>query len=163
VVDNFNRDVTVMDFPTIICVTEKPIDQDSFVAGITLPTAGAAVVFSGIVRSQDDHGAGKVVRFLDYEAYLPMAEEKLRQVATEIREKWGLIQGIAIVQRLGHIEAGSTSTLIACTAAHRDSGVFDAVRYGIDRVKEIVPVWKKEIGEDGEAWVEGHYFPKPGE
>lgn len=152
-----------MEFPTIICVTEKPIDQDSCVAEITLPTTGAAVVFSGIVRGQDDHEGVKIIHFLDYEAYLPMAEEKLRQVATEIRERWGLIQGITIVQRLGHLEAGSPTTLIACTAAHRDSGVFDAVRYGIDRIKEIVPVWKKEIREDGEAWVEGHYSPKPGE
>ncbi len=152
-----------MAFPTIICVTENPIDQDSLVAEITLPTTGAAVVFTGIVRSQADQEGAKVVHFLDYEAYQPMAEEKLRQVAVEIREKWGLIQGIAIVQRLGHIEAGIPTTLIACSAPHRDSGVFDAVRYGIDRIKEIVPVWKKEIGEDGETWVEGHYSPKPGE
>ena len=130
---------------------------------ITLPSSGAAVVFTGIVRSQDEQGKEKTILSLDYEAYLPMADEKLKQVALEIRERWSQVQGIAIVQRLGRLDAGSPTTLIACTAAHRDSGVFDAVRYGIDRVKEIVPIWKKEIGEDGEAWVVGHYSPRPGE
>jgi molybdopterin synthase catalytic subunit len=69
------------------------------------------------------------------------------------------VEGIAIVQRIGRLEPGSPTVLIACTAAHRDSGVFEAARYGIDRLKEIVPIWKKEFGPTGEAWVEGSYHP----
>jgi molybdopterin synthase catalytic subunit len=92
-----------------------------------------------------------------------MAEAKLAQVAEEIRSRWPVIEGIAIIQRVGRLEAGAATTLVACTAAHRDTGVFEAARYGIDRLKEIVPVWKKEVGPDGQEWVEGHYHPGPGE
>ena len=88
---------------------------------------------------------------------------KMRQVADEIRNKWPIIEGIAIIQRIGRLSPGTPTTVIACTASHRNSGVFDAAKYGIDRLKEIVPVWKKEIGPGGEEWVEGHYHPKPGE
>ena len=83
------------------------------------------------------------------------------QVAEEIRQQWPTVEGIAIVQRIGRLDAGTPTVLIACTAAHRDTGVFEAARYGIDRLKQIVPVWKKEIGPDGEAWVEGDYRPQP--
>ncbi len=92
-----------------------------------------------------------------------MAEAKMRQVADEIRSRWPNVEGIAIVQRIGWLDPGTPTVLIACTAAHRDTGIFDAARYGIDRLKEIVPVWKKEFGPNGESWVEGEYFPKPGE
>lgn len=92
-----------------------------------------------------------------------MAEEKMMQVAEEIRSRWPTVEGIAIVQRVGRLYPRTPTVLIACTAAHRDTGVFDAARYGIDRLKEIVPVWKKEVSPSGEIWVEGDYFPKPGE
>jgi molybdopterin synthase catalytic subunit len=88
-----------------------------------------------------------------------MAEAKMRQVADEIRQRWPSVEGIAIVQRIGILYPGTPTVLIACTAAHRDTGVFEAARYGIDRLKEIVPVWKKEVGPHGETWVEGDYFP----
>jgi molybdopterin synthase catalytic subunit len=90
-----------------------------------------------------------------------MAETKMSQVSNEIRERWPTIEGIAIVQRIGRLDPGTPTVLIACTAAHRDSGVFEAARYGIDRLKEIVPVWKKEVGLLGQTWVEGSYKPKP--
>jgi molybdopterin synthase catalytic subunit len=92
-----------------------------------------------------------------------MAEAKMRQVAEEIRARWPSVEGIAIVQRIGRLEPGTPTVLIACSAAHRDTGVFEAARYGIDRLKEIVPVWKKEVGPSGETWVEGDYFPEPEE
>jgi molybdopterin synthase catalytic subunit len=92
-----------------------------------------------------------------------MAEEKMRQVADEIREKWEAVEGIAIVQRIGTLHPGTPTVLIACTAGHRDTGVFEAARYGIDRLKQIVPIWKKEVGPDGEEWGEGDYIPQPGE
>src|SRR5574341_614154 len=98
---------------------------------------------------------------LTYEAYQPMAEQKLRQVAREIRARFPSVQGIGIVQRIGTLLVGETTILVACSSAHRAAGCFEAARYGIDRVKEIVPVWKKEIGPDRQEWVEGHYLPTP--
>ena len=92
-----------------------------------------------------------------------MAEAKLRQVAGEIRARWPEVQGIAIVQRVGRLYPRTPTVLVACSAAHRDTGVFDAARYAIDRLKEIVPVWKKEVGPQGEAWVAGEYIPKRGD
>jgi molybdopterin synthase catalytic subunit len=88
-----------------------------------------------------------------------MAEVKMRQVADEIQARWPSVEGIAIVQRIGQLEAGTPSIMIVCTAAHRDTGVFEAARYGIDRLKQIVPIWKKEVGSEGEVWIEGDYHP----
>jgi molybdopterin synthase catalytic subunit len=152
-----------MDYPTIITLTETEIDLNALLARITLPTSGASAIFAGVVRGQTARGQAHETTHLDYEAYQPMAEAKMRQVAEEIRQKWPSIEGIAIVQRTGQMVPGTPTTVIACSAAHRDTGVFDAAHYGIDRLKEIVPVWKKEIGPEGEEWVEGHYHPRPGE
>ena len=116
-----------------------------------------------MVRGETKRGDAHETEYLEYEAYVPMAEAKMKQVADEIRERWPVIEGIAIVQRIGKLYPKTPTVLIACTAAHRDTGVFDAARYGIDRLKEIVPVWKKEVGPSGEEWVEGDYIPKPGE
>lgn len=152
-----------MNFPTIISITETDIDLDALLAEITLPTTGAAAMFTGLVRKQTSRGDTHETVYLDYETYQPMAEIKMRQVADEIRQKWPTVEGIVIVQRTGRLYPGILSTLIACTAAHRDTGIFEAARYGIDRLKEIVPIWKKEFGSLGEKWVEGQYHPKPGE
>lgn len=150
-------------YPTIFSVTEDEIDLNDLLAKITLTTTGAAAIFTGMVRGETKRGDAHITDYLEYEAYIPMAEEKMKQVADEIRAKWPIVEGIAIVQRIGKLYPKTPTTLIACTAAHRDTGVFDAARYGIDRLKEIVPVWKKEIGPDGAEWVEGDYIPKPGE
>jgi molybdopterin synthase catalytic subunit len=147
--------------PTLLRVTEDELDFNSLLASIILPTTGAACVFSGMVRGETDGEPRRVTERLEYEAYAPMAEGKLRQVADEIRGRWPSVEGIALVQRIGRLEPGTPTIIVACSAAHRDSGVFEAARYGIDRVKEIVPVWKKEIGPGGESWVEGHYQPGP--
>ncbi len=151
-----------MDFPTFISLTETELDLNTLLTQITLPTTGASAFFIGIVRGQTSH-ANHETEYLDYEAYRPMAESKMRQVADEIRKKWPTIEGIIIVQRIGRLYPGTPTTLIACTSAHRNTGVFEAARYGIDRLKEIVPVWKKEIGSLDEKWIEGHYHPRPGE
>ena len=148
--------------PTILQVDHEPLDLDDLVAKITLPTSGAAAIFTGMVRGVTRRGDPHETVCLEYEAYVPMAEAKMAQVADEIRERWPTVEGIAIVQRIGRLEAGTPTVLIACTAAHRDTGVFEAARYGIDRLKEIVPVWKKEIGPDGEEWVEGRLPAPPG-
>ena len=147
------------DPPTIFAITEEPLDIDQVLAQITLPTSGAACVFTGMVRAVTRREDPHETVFLEYETYQSMAEAKMRQVADEIRQRWPDVEGIAIVQRVGILYPGTPTVLIACTAPHRDTGVFDAARYGIDRLKEIVPVWKKEVGPRGETWVEGDYFP----
>lgn len=147
------------DFPTIYKITETEIDINELVAQISLPTTGAACIFSGMVRAITKRGDPHITKYLEYEAYQPMAEGKMRQVAGEIRNRWPAVEGIAIVQRIGHLDPGTPTVLIACTASHRDTGVFEAARYGIDRLKEIVPIWKKEVTPDGEEWVEGAYHP----
>jgi molybdopterin converting factor subunit 1 len=140
--------------PTVLRVSEDELDFNSLLASI-----GAACVFSGMVRGRTERNGGRETERLEYEAYPGMAEEKMRQVADEIRARWPHVEGIAIVQRVGNLARGTPTVLIACSAAHRDSGVFEAARYGIDRLKEIVPIWKKEVGPDGETWIEGHYTP----
>jgi molybdopterin synthase catalytic subunit len=152
-----------MDFPTIISLTENDFDLNALLAKITLPTTGAVAIFTGVVRAQTSREKIHETDYLDYEAYQPMAEDKMHQVADEIRKKWPSIEGIVIVQRTGRMYPGAPSTIIACSSGHRDTGVFEAARYGIDRLKEIVPIWKKEIGSLGEKWIEGKYRPKPGE
>ncbi len=151
------------DFPMILSITEDELDLNALIAQVTLPSTGAAAVFTGMVRGITERGEAHETLYLEYEAYRPMAEAKLRQVADEIRTRWPSVQGIAIVQRVGRLLPKTPTVLIVCTAAHRDSGVFEAARYGIDRLKEIVPIWKKEISPNGEFWVEGEYIPKPGE
>ncbi len=147
--------------PEVFWLPEEAIDHDEIIAAISTPRAGAVCLFTGLVRGQTEK-AGHLPRTesLEYEAYAPMALAKMRQVAQEIRGKWHKVEGIAIVQRIGKLAIGENTVLIACSAPHRDDGCFEAARYGIDRLKEIVPVWKKEIGRDGQAWVEGSYQPK---
>jgi molybdopterin synthase catalytic subunit len=155
--------MSTTDLPTIFSITEEEINLNDLLARITLPTTGAAAIFTGVVRGVTARDDPHETVFLEYEAYVPMAEAKMKQVAEEIRTKWPSVEGIAIVQRIGKLYPQTPTVLIACTAAHRDTGVFDAARYGIDRLKEIVPIWKKEVGSHGESWVEGEYIPKAGE
>jgi molybdopterin synthase catalytic subunit len=143
-------------FPECFKITDGPIDLNELIAQVTLPSTGAVCTFTGAVRGRS---AERETIRLDYEAYMPMAEAKMRQVAQEIRERWPKIEGISIVQRVGRLQVGEFTVLIAVSAGHRYDGVFEAARYGIDRLKEIVPVWKKEVGSHGEEWIEGHYHP----
>ena len=152
-----------MTFTTIFSITESEIDLNELLGQITFPSTGAAAIFTGMVRGVTSRDDPHETVYLEYEAYVPMAESKMKQVAQEIRERWPAVEGIAIVQRIGRLYPKTPTVLIACSAAHRDTGIFEAARYGIDRLKEIVPIWKKEIGQDGEEWVEGDYIPKPGE
>ena len=150
--------------PTIISITQNELDLNLLLSEITFTSTGAACFFTGMVRGEtrkEDYPAQ--TEYLEYEAYIPMAESKMKQVADEIRVRWPTVEGIAIIQRVGRLFPMTPTVLIACTAHHRDTGVFEAARYGIDRLKEIVPIWKKEIGPDGAAWVEGEYMPGPGE
>jgi len=146
--------------PEIYRLPEEPIDHDEIISAITTSKTGAVCLFSGMVRGKTNKdGHIPETEYLEYEAYKPMAIAKMKQVAQEIRERWNKVEGIAIAQRIGRLEVGQNTVLIACSSPHRDDGCFEAARYGIDRLKEIVPVWKKEIGTDGEAWIEGDYKP----
>lgn len=149
--------------PAIFAITEDELDLNDILAKITLPSTGAACFFSGMVRGDTERGDPHQTEYLEYQAYPEMAEAKMQQVADEIRHKWPAVEGIAIIQRIGTLMPGTPTVLIACSASHRDVGAFEAARYGIDRLKEIVPVWKKEVRPDGSEWVEGKYIPKPGE
>lgn len=146
---------------TIFSITEDELDLNAILAQITLPSTGAACFFSGMVRGVTERDEAHTTQHLVYEAYVPMAEAKMKQVAAEIRQRWPDVEGIAVVQRIGKLMPGTPTVLIACSAAHRDTGVFEAARYGIDRLKEIVPIWKKEVSAQGEIWVEGKYIPGP--
>jgi molybdopterin synthase catalytic subunit len=149
--------------PTTFTITKNDLDINRLLEEITLPTTGAACIFTGMVRALTRRGERYVTAHLEYDAYKPMAEAKMLQVADEIRDRWPDVEGIAIVQRIGLLHPGTPTVFIACTAAHRDTGVFEAARYGIDRLKEIVPIWKKEVGPDGQSWVEGSYTPSKGD
>jgi molybdopterin synthase catalytic subunit len=107
-------------------------------------------VFEGIVRN---HSGGRSTLYLEYEAYEVMAIAKMREIGAEMREKFA-IRRFAMIHRLGRLEIGETSVLIAVSSAHR-AAAFDACRFGIDTLKRNVPIWKKEFFRDGAVWAEG--------
>jgi molybdopterin synthase catalytic subunit len=149
-------------YPTYFEVSEEPLDVQAILDRLTEPEVGAIVFFHGVVRGETDReGLPDQTLYLEYEAYREMADAKMGQIAREIWEKWPLVRGVAIVQRIGKLNVGQTTTFVACAAGHRDQGAFEAARYGIDRLKEIVPIWKKEVGADRSLWVEGDYRPTP--
>ncbi|MCC6601663.1 MAG: molybdenum cofactor biosynthesis protein MoaE [Anaerolineae bacterium] len=146
--------------PTHFAVTTEPFDIAAIHASLGGSDIGAIASFTGFVRGQTQRdGLPPETSYLEYEAYSEMAELKMAQIAREIWQKWPLVKGVAIVQRIGRLDIGQHTTFVACASGHRDQGIFDAARYGIDRLKEIVPVWKKEVGEDQSIWVEGDYRP----
>jgi molybdopterin converting factor subunit 1 len=130
-------------------VVDCPLSPDAVAAEVDDPGAGGIVMFSGVVRNQTD---GRPVKFLEYEAHAAMAEAKLREIGAAIRARWDGVRRIAMLHRIGRLEIGESSVLIAVSAAHRGDA-FDACRYAIDTLKRTVPVWKKEHFEDGEVWV----------
>lgn len=147
------------DFPTITLITENELDLNDLVNQIVSSSDGAVAMFTGLVRGITRRDDPHETEYLEYEAYQPMAEAMMQRVADEIRSRWDTIEGIAIVQRIGRLYPCTPTVFIACASAHRDTGVFEAARYGIDRLKQIVPVWKKEVGPNSQEWVEGHHFP----
>lgn len=129
-------------------ITRQTISADEVIARLADPAIGAVATFVGVVRGETE---GREVRYLEYEAYPEMAEQTLRQLGGEVRTRWPTIREVAIVHRVGRLEIGETAVVIALSAAHRQE-VFDALRYAIDRLKEIVPIWKKEVWADGAEW-----------
>jgi len=134
-------------------ITTEDIFTDDVVARLNDPAVGAVVTFVGVVRGTTND---REVRYLEYEAYPEMAEEQLRRIGEEIRERWETIREVAIIHRVGRLEIGEIIVVIALSAAHR-AETFDALHYAIDRLKEIAPIWKKEVWENGAKWrSEGH-------
>ena len=131
-------------------ITRKPLDLGAFIERVAFPGAGAIVTFSGVVR---DNARGRSVKYLTYEAYAPMAEQSLRDILAEMRERWAEARG-AIGHRIGKLGIGEASLVIAVAAPHR-AEAYAASRYAIERIKAILPVWKKEFAGDGASWVEG--------
>jgi molybdopterin converting factor subunit 1 len=140
----------------VLRVTFDPVSLDEVVRAVVQPRTGAVATFVGVVRAVS---GGKEVAYLEYEAYHEMAVAKMRQIADEVRARWPDIVDIAIVQRIGRLGVGDVAVAIAVSSGHRDQGCFEACRYAIDRLKQIVPIWKKEVGPGGEEWVEGDYLP----
>jgi MoaE-MoaD fusion protein len=134
----------------VFLLVREPINIKEITDSFQKPEDGAVVVFEGIVRN---HSNDKAVRFLEYDAYESMALKKLEEVGSLAKGKFQ-IRDIAIVHRLGHMEIGECSTAIVVASAHRGPA-FEACRFAIDTIKQIVPIWKKEFFEDGEVWVEG--------
>ncbi|MCS7080652.1 MAG: molybdenum cofactor biosynthesis protein MoaE [Chloracidobacterium sp.] len=135
----------------IIALTYEPIDTAGIVRRLIRPSVGAVVTFEGVVR---DNLHGRRTLYLDYEAYEPMALKMLWRIAAEARDKYPDLDRLALVHRLGRLQLSDTSVLVAATSPHRATA-FDACRFGIDRIKTLVPIWKHEFFEDGDVWVEG--------
>jgi len=130
-------------------VVQRPLSADALAAAVDDPGAGGIALFSGVVRNET---GGRPVKFLEYEAYAPMAEAKMREIGGDVRQRWPSVKRVAMQHRIGRLEIGESSVLIAVSAAHRQEA-FEACKYAIDTLKKIVPVWKKEHFEDGEVWV----------
>ncbi|MFT4621611.1 MAG: molybdopterin synthase catalytic subunit [Myxococcota bacterium] len=131
----------------MFALATSPIDVQAVRAAVTTPTAGAVLVFHGVTRDNFD---GRVVVELAYEAYAPMAVAELERIGAEVSERWPGAR-TAIVHRLGVVPVTEASVVIAVSTPHR-AECYEASRYAIDRLKDRVPIWKKEIYRDGSAW-----------
>jgi len=132
-------------------ITRAPLSEERLVRFVTTPASGGVVVFSGIVR---DHHEGRAVERIDYEAAEPLARAKLAEIAEEALAD-ERIHRVAAAHRLGRLEVGEASVVVAASAAHR-AEAFEAARRLIDRIKEVLPVWKREHFADGSVeWAPG--------
>lgn len=134
----------------MVGIVRIPIDVGKVIDAISMPGTGGIDVFIGTVR---DHSQGKRVSQIEYSAYVPMAEKLMGEIESEVRRTW-TVGEIALVHRIGILKVGEISVVAAVSATHRKEA-FEACRYAIDRVKSVVPIWKKEYYDEGPAWVTG--------
>ena len=134
-----------------IKVESTPLSEQACMDYVADDAAGGTTIFIGTVRNQTK---GKRVQRLEFEAYIPMAEKEMRKIAEAVEEKWNALK-IAIHHRVGILQVGEIPVIIAVSTPHRKAA-FEACEYAIDTLKETVPIWKKEIFEDGEEWVSAH-------
>jgi molybdopterin converting factor subunit 1 len=132
------------------CITRQPIPTDLLARQLKAPADGAVVIFEGVVR---DHSHGRRTLYLEYEAYEPMAIRKMEEIGREAKRQFA-VDSLGMIHRVGRLEIGETSVAVIVAAAHRRAA-FEACQYAIDRLKQIVPIWKKEYFEDGAVWAEG--------
>ena len=132
----------------MIEISVGPLDPEQITARVRRSVNGAVVTFLGTTR---DHTEGRNVLHLEYEAYRPMADNKLAEIEAEIRQRWG-IEDVAIAHRLGRLEIEEISLVVAVASPHRGQA-FAACQYAVDRIKQTAPIWKKEYFEGGEVWV----------
>jgi len=130
-------------------ITDAPLELASLLREVERPEAGGIATFTGVVRN---NSRGRSVLYLEYDAYRPMAEKKLREIAEQVEQSWDC--RIAIRHRLGRLEIGEASVMIAVSSPHR-AAAFEACRHAIDTLKVTVPIWKREVWEGGEVWIEG--------
>lgn len=133
-----------------VAVTSEPLNSGALLALVGAQGDGAVVTFAGLVR---DHNQGRRVRFLEYDAYEPLAVRALQRIVAEAAELWPSTH-VAAHHRIGRLQIGEASIVIAAASAHRGDA-FAACRYTIERVKQIVPIWKREHFDGGEVWLEG--------
>jgi molybdopterin synthase catalytic subunit len=140
----------------LVRIVDGPIDEAEPARFVEKPGNGAVIVFRGIVR---DRHSGRAVARIDYHAYREMAEAELRRVAAEAVERFG-VPDLAVVHRIGRVEVGEASLVVAIGSPHRRPA-FEAALHLVDELKKRVPIWKKEFGPDGDFWVEGIRPPEP--
>ena len=132
----------------MVKLTSEVLAAEPLIKRVSSAASGAVAVFVGVAR---EFSEGRRVVFLQYEAYQEMAERKMGEIVAEIKQKW-TVNDVAMVHRVGVLQIGESSIVIAVSAAHRRDALA-ACQYAIERVKEIVPIWKKEVFEDGSRWV----------
>ena len=132
----------------MIKITNEPLNPEEITAQVRRDSNGAVITFLGTTR---DFSEGRNVEYLEYEAYQPMAENMLQQIADELREKWD-IADFAVAHRVGRVDIGEISLVVALSSPHRQQA-FEAGQYVVDRIKQLVPIWKKEAFEGGQVWV----------
>ena len=137
-------------------LVREPIDMAALARQVRAPEDGAVVTFDGFVRNESHDRA---TLYLGYEAYESMALAKMREIGTQLHEKYR-VHRVAMVHRIGRLEIGETSVFIAVSAPHR-AAAFDACRFAIDTLKRTVPIWKKEYFADGAVWADGELPPAP--
>jgi MoaE-MoaD fusion protein len=133
-------------------LTRQPIDTRAVAAELLAGEDGALITFEGVVRN---HSGGRRTLYLDYECYIPLALKKMEEIGADILNNHE-VRGVAMVHRLGRMEIGETSVAILVASAHRKPA-YQASLEAINRLKRLVPIWKKEYFEDGEVWVEGEW------
>ena len=131
-------------------ITAEPLDAQALMEAVRCDAAGAVALFAGVVRNEN---LNRPVEYLEYDAYPPMAERKMAEIAEQVRARWP-VTGIAMAHRTGRLEIGEASVIIAVSSPHRADAI-EACHYAIDTLKATVPIWKKEVFEGGEEWLEG--------
>jgi molybdopterin synthase catalytic subunit len=130
-------------------IVEGQIDLAALIFAAQRPDCGAISTFVGTTRVDENSGAS--VEYLDYEAYRPMADRKLEEIGAEIERRWD-VREVAIVHRIGRVDPGEASVAIV-VASPRRGEAFEATRYAIETIKQVVPIWKREVWSDGYVWV----------